>query len=145
MNIYIDADACPVVEQTLQIAQKMNIPCTIICDTAHLIRRPGATTLTVDRMADSVDFKLVNLLQAGDVAVTQDYGLAAMCLAKGAHPIHQNGILYTNENIDQLLFTRYVSGKMRAAGHRTKGPAKRTAAQDAAFVQALRSLLESLI
>ncbi len=144
MTIYIDGDACPVIEQTLAVARARKIPCVILCDTAHLIRREGVTTITVDKGADGVDFKLVNLLQAGDLAVTQDYGLAAMCLAKGAHAIHQNGIVYTNENIDSLLHSRYLSGKIRAAGGRTKGPAKRTAEQDQAYVTALQQLLESL-
>ena len=144
MTIYIDGDACPVIDITVKIAAKFHISCTILCDTAHLIQRQDVTTVIVDKTADSVDFKLVNLLRAGDIAVTQDYGLAAMCLAKGAYAIHQNGIIYTSENIDRLLYTRYVSGKIRAAGGRTKGPAKRTAQQDEEYAAALTKLLESL-
>ncbi len=145
MNIYIDADACPVVDITLEIARQYGIPCTILCDTAHHITRAGAQTITVSKGADSVDFRLVNLIGKGDIAVTQDYGLAAMCLARGAHPLHQNGILYTEENIDSMLHGRYLAKKFRAAGGRTKGPRPRTAAEDAAFTNALRELLESLI
>lgn len=144
MTIFIDGDACPVIDITLEIAKQYDIPCTILCDTAHLIKRTGVPVLTVDKSADSVDFKLVNLLKKGDITVTQDYGLAAMCLAKGAYAIHQNGIIYTDKNIDSLLFTRYVSKKIRAAGGRTKGPAKRTAQQDADYAAALQKLLEKL-
>ena len=144
MTIYIDGDACPVIDITLKIAANFRIPCTILCDTAHQIHRKDVTTITVDKSADSVDFMLVNLLQVGDIAVTQDYGLAAMCLAKGAHAIHQNGIIYTSENIDRLLYTRYVSGKIRAAGGRTKGPSKRSACQDQEYAAALTKFFESL-
>ena len=145
MTIYIDADACPVVDVTLNIARRYGIPCTLICDTAHQILRDGAQTVTVSKGADSADFRLVNLIQKGDIAVTQDYGLAAMCLARGAHALHQNGIRYTNDNIGALLHTRYISKKIRAAGGRTRGPRARTAAQDKAFAKALEELLGSLI
>lgn len=144
MTIYVDADACPVVDITLNIADRYGTPCTLLCDTAHLIHRKGVQTITVSKGADSVDFKLINLIQKGDIAITQDYGLAAMCLARGAHVLHQNGIRYTDENIDAMLHTRYVAKKIRAAGGRTKGPRARTSAEDAAFSQALQELLEIL-
>ena len=95
MQIFIDADGCPVVDITLRTAAQYGISCTILCDTAHRFEREGATTVMVEKGADSVDFKLVNLLQSGDIAVTQDYGLAAMCLARGARPISQNGLIFT--------------------------------------------------
>ena len=84
MNILIDADGCPVVDLTLQIAKRFGIPVIILCDTAHQIEREGAQTLVFDKGADSVDFALVNRVKSGDVVVTQDYGLASMCLAKCA-------------------------------------------------------------
>ena len=145
MTIYIDADACPVVDITLCIAKEFDLPCIILCDTAHYIQRDGVQTVIVSKGADSVDFKLVNMIHKGDLAVTQDYGLAAMCLAKGAHALHQNGTYYTSNNIDGLLHSRYISKKIRAAGGRTKGPRRRTAAEDLAFTNALRELLESLL
>ena len=89
-----------------------------------------------------MDFALVNLLQPGDLVVTQDYGLAAMCLARRALVLNQNGLQYTEENIDGLLFSRHVARKVRQAGGRLKGPAKRRPEQDAAFLAALERLLE---
>ena len=89
MHIYIDADGCPVVEQTIRIARQQGIPCTIICDSAHLFRDDYADTITVSTGADSADFRLVNLLRPGDLVITQDYGLAAMCLARQAYAMHQ--------------------------------------------------------
>ena len=78
MNILIDADGCPVVDLTLQIAKQFSIPVVILCDTSHQIEREGAQTLVFDKGADSVDFALVNRVKPGDVVVTQDYGLASM-------------------------------------------------------------------
>lgn len=142
MKLLIDADACPVVDITVALAREFGKKCIIICDTAHYIVRDGAETVTAEKGADSVDFRLVNMVQKGDIAVTQDYGLAAMCLAKEAVPINQNGLIFTSRNIEKLLYTRYVSKKIRMAGGRTKGPKKRTAEQDKDFEKTLRILLE---
>lgn len=143
MQLFIDADGCPVTNPAIALATQFHIPCTLLCDTAHEIQRPGATTITVSKGADSVDFALVNLVKAGDIVVTQDYGLAAMCLSRGAVPIHQDGMVYTNDNIDGLLFFRAAAKKVRNAGGRLKGPSKRTKEQDRAFEAALRKLLEA--
>lgn len=141
MTVYIDADGCPVVDTAVRIARKHSISCVILCDTAHVFEKQGATTITVSKGADSVDFALVNLLQPGDVAVTQDYGLAAMCLAKRAVPISQSGMVYSDQNIDALLLARHTAQKIRRSGGRLRGPAKRTAKQNAAFGRTLEQLL----
>lgn len=142
MKILIDADGCPVVDLTVRLAAKHGAECVILCDTAHEFNREGAQTVIVEKGADSVDFKLVNLVREGDIVVTQDYGLAAMCLARKAVPLSQNGMVYTDKNIDQLLFTRYVSKKIRNSGGRLKGPSKRKPEQDKAFEEALERLIE---
>lgn len=143
MKILIDADGCPVVDLTVRLAEKYGIECTILCDTSHEFNREGAKTVVVEKGADSVDFRIVNLVGEGDIVVTQDYGLAAMCLARKAIPVSQNGMVYTDKNIDQLLFTRYVSKKIRKAGGRMKGPSKRTSEQDKAFAAALEKLIQA--
>ncbi len=143
MKIIIDADACPVTDIAVRIAKDNGLECVLICDTSHRIERDGCKTVMVDKGADSADFRLVNMLSAGDIAVTQDYGLAAMCLSKRAKALNQNGLVFTDKNIEQLLFTRYVGKKVRAAGGRTKGPSKRTPEQDAAFEKALLQLILS--
>ena len=86
VTILIDADGCPVVDLTVQTATKYKVPVLILCDTAHQIQRDGAQTLTFDKGADSVDFALVNRVHPGDLVITQDYGLASMCLARRAIP-----------------------------------------------------------
>jgi len=141
MTILIDADGCPVVDITVKIAAAHGIGCVILCDTSHVFEKPGAKTITVSKGNDSVDFAIANMVQAGDIVVTQDYGLAAMCLARRAVPISQNGMVYTDDNIDALLHERHISKKMRMTGGRMKGPSKRTAEQDLAFEKALSALL----
>ena len=141
MKIFIDADGCPVVDITVAIAKKNSIGCFIICDTSHEFSKDGAETVVVEKGADSVDFRLVNLVSEGDIVVTQDYGLAAMCLARKAVPLSQNGLVFTDKNIDELLFSRYVSKKIRNADGRLKGPSKRTEEQDKHFAQVLENLI----
>lgn len=141
MRIYLDADGCPVVKQTLRIAAAHAVACTLLCDTAHRMEHPGVETIVVSTGADSVDFRLVNLLAKGDLVITQDYGLAAMCLARGARVLHQDGREYTNDNIEGLLAFRHDAKKVRMGGGRLKGLPKRTAQQDQQFCDALEALL----
>ena len=106
------------------------------------MHRDGAETLIFDKGSDSVDFALVNRTAAGDVVITQDYGLASMCLGRNVRILHQDGWEYTLDNISGLMEQRHVSKKHRMAGGRTKGPAKRTKAQDIAFEKALQQILQ---
>lgn len=145
MKVFIDADGCPVVDHTLRIAQRYHVEVIILCDTSHVFERDGVHVITVSQGADSVDFQLVNRVRPGDVVVTQDYGLAAMCLARKVYPIHQDGMLYTDKNIDALLLQRYTAQKIRRAGGRTKGPHRRSSAQNREYEQALDRLLCKLV
>lgn len=145
MKLLIDADACPVVDIALRCAKENGVDeCTLLCDTSHLIEREGARTIVVSKGADSADFALVNLAKAGDIVVTQDYGLAAMCLAKKAHVLNQNGLIFNEFNIGSLLEQRHLSKKIRMAGGRTKGPSKRTKEQDDAFLTSLKKIFKSI-
>ena len=146
MRILVDADACPVVRITEQVAKEKGIPVTLLCDTNHMLRSDYSDVITVGAGADAVDFKLVSICRKGDLVVTQDYGVAAMILGKGAYGIHQNGKWYTNENIDQMLLERYMVKKARNAKkkHHLKGPAKRTAENDQHFEASLRKLIDSI-
>jgi len=141
MIVFIDADGCPVVDITVRLANKAKVDCAIICDTAHVFEKPGARTITVSTGNDSVDFTLVNMIAPGDIVVTQDYGLAAMCLARCAVPISQDGMIYTDTNIDGLLMQRHTAKKIRMAGGRLKGSAKRTPEQNTVFEKNLILLL----
>lgn len=145
MRVFIDADGCPVVGITIRLCQKYRRECILFCDTAHEFRQEGAEVLIVDKGADSVDFAIANRVHPGDLVITQDYGLASMCLARQAQVLHQDGWAYTQENIEALLIARHEARKLRAAGGRTKGPKKRSAFQDQAFAVALETLLQTTV
>lgn len=141
MRILIDADGCPVVDIAIKAAQSFEKPCHIFCDTAHIFDKAGAETHVVPKGADSADFALVNFVLKGDVVITQDYGLASMALSRGAICINQDGLEYTNDNIDVLLLARHTAKKIRNAGGRLKGPPKRTKEQDASFYKKLAEII----
>ena len=144
-TVLIDADGCPVVDLTVGICRTHGIPVLILCDTAHRIEREGAKTLVFDQGADSVDLALANRVCPGDLVITQDYGLASICLARRARVLNQNGTEYTADNIDLLLERRWQNKKMLRAGKHPKGPAKRTKTQDAAFAAALEKILSGSV
>lgn len=144
MKILIDADGCPVVDIAVRMAKENHMDCFILCDTSHVFEKDGATTMTFSKGADSVDFALVNRVSTGDIVITQDYGLAAMCLSKNALVINQDGLEYTADNIDAMLLARHTAKKIRNSGGRLKGPKKRSAVQDENFKTALACLLRRL-
>ena len=121
MDIFVDADACPVKDIIVKLAKRFNLKVFMFVDTSHIFQDGYSTVLTFDKGADSVDFAIVNRITQGDVCITQDYGLASMVLAKKAFVIHQNGFSYTAENIDRMLFERHIGKELRRSGkHGTK-------------------------
>ena len=144
MNILVDADACPVKESILRCAKKHDIPVLMVCDVAHLLsyEEPLVTVLTVDQGADSADLVLANQTTADDICVTQDYGLAALLLAKGAIVLHPNGFFYRQETIDRMLFERHISRELRRKKKGRSGQMqKRTKEADEAFSLALEQAI----
>ncbi len=137
MKIIIDADACPVVDITVDTAKEREPECIIVCDNTRSIEKDGATTIVVDKGADSADCCIANLTEKDDVIVAHDYGLATLVLGKGGKALNQNGLIYTDSNIENLLFTRFIGKKERMSGNRTKGPKKKSAQNDADFLKAL--------
>lgn len=144
-HILVDADACPVVRIVEQVAARFQLPVTLLCDTNHILQSDYSQVKVIGAGADAVDFALVNLCQRGDVVVTQDYGVAAMALGKGAYGIHQSGRLYTQDNIDQLLMERHLAKKARQSSkHHLKGPRKRTREDDERFQASFTQLLQTI-
>ncbi len=143
MQILVDADACPVKKIIVRLAKQHNIPVIMLIDTSHELSDGYSTVITVDKQADSVDYALMGLLTREDIVVTQDFGLAAMIIGKGARAINQNGLIFTDANMDKLLLERHIGQKIRRSGGRTKGPAKRTKDDDARFEAAFERLLRS--
>lgn len=139
----VDADACPVVSIVEEIAEKYNIPSTLLCDTNHVLYSDYSEVIVVGAGADAVDYKLIGICHKGDIVISQDYGVAAMALAKGAYAIHQSGKWYTNENIDQMLMERHINKKARRGSHKNhiKGQRKRAEEDDAQFAQSFEKLI----
>lgn len=115
----------------------------MLIDTSHELKDGYSTIITVDKQADSVDYALMGLLTREDIVVTQDFGLAAMAIGKGAKAINQSGLVFTDANMDRLLMERHIGQKIRRGGGRTKGPPKRTKEDDARFEAAFERLLRS--
>lgn len=147
MKIYVDADSCPVVSIVEQVAEKYEIEVMLLCDTNHVLNSDYSEVKIIGAGADAVDFALINLCKRNDIVVTQDYGVAAMALGKGAYAIHQSGKWYTDENIDQLLMERHLGKKARRISGKNylKGPKKRTEEDDVRFRKSFDRLIESIL
>ncbi len=141
MQILVDADACPVKEIIIKVAKEMNINVIMFMDTSHAWRNEDVTVITVDKARDGVDIVLINRAQKNDIVVTQDYGVAALALGKGAKAVNQNGLVFSSSNMDKLLFERHLGQKIRRAGGRTKNMQKRSNVDNENFEKALRSLI----
>ena len=145
MKILVDADACPVKEIIVKIARELSLPVIMLIDTSHVLNDGYSTVIMVDKGMDNVDFALINRATAGDIVVTQDYGLAAMALSKRTYVINQNGLIYTKDNIDKLLFERHLSKEIRRSGGKTKNPRKRETYQDDNFEKTFRGLCQTAL
>lgn len=143
MKILVDADACPVIEYVEIAAKEHNIPVVLFCDTSHMLSSDYSKVVTIDSGADAVDFAIMNSCEKGDIVVTQDYGVAAMVLGKGAAAIHQSGRVYTEENIDQMLFERHLAREARRTSRKryVKGQKKRTSKEDVHFLEEFKRLI----
>lgn len=141
MKILVDADACPVKEIIVRKAKKRAIAVCMVTDTSHVIADGYSKVITVDKGADSADIKLANMTDTGDVVVTQDYGVAAMALGKGAAALDRNGMIYTNSNIDGLLLSRHIAKKIRRGGGKTNSVPKRTKEDDKKFAESFEKIL----
>ena len=145
MRILIDADGCPVVNETIKVAHKFNLESIIFCDTSHNFDEKNIKVIVVSKGIDAVDFAILNNIEKGDIVITQDYGLASLVLSRNSYAINQSGMVYTNENIDELLYSRYISKKMRNSGARIKEKKKRDKSQDIIFKENLEKLILNII
>lgn len=145
MRIIVDADACPVKEIIEKQARPNRIKVIMVANYSHQIRSDYAETIMVDRDSQAADIFIANLTKAGDLIVTQDYGLASIVLGKGAMAIHPSGKLYTAENIDTLLMQRYLNTKSRLAGQKQTNTKKRKRNDDLKFEHTLAVIIKSAV
>lgn len=143
MRILVDADACPVKSEIVSVAKEFKIDVTMYFDTSHQFDDGYSEVIIVDKGPDAVDLALINACEVGDVVVTQDYGVAAMALAKKCYAINMFGMQYTDFNIDSMLFQRANSQKLRRSGVRTKGSKKRVSADNVVFFESFKQLIQS--
>lgn len=143
VKILVDADACPVKGIIIETARKYSLKVLMFIDTSHLLDDGYSEIITVDKGRDSVDIALSNRVSKGDVVVTQDFGLAAIALSKGADTLNQNGLIYSTDNIDRLLFERFLSQKVRRGGGKTSGTRKRDREDDEKFRKAFEHILKN--
>ena len=142
MRIFVDADACPVKEEIVEIAEEYTIPVTFIVSTAGYFERGWkAENILVDSLPQAVDIAIINRLEADDIVVTQDYGLALLVLGKRGKAISPRGFVFTDDNIDRCLQQRQMNSDARKAGLRRKGPKKRSENDRNRFCRNFQSLL----
>lgn len=142
MKILVDADACPVKHIIEKVAKELEIPVIMIIDTSHILDSDYSEIVQVSKAPDAVDIALINRTEAGDLVVTQDYGVATMVLGKKGYAINQNGRIYTDDNIDLLMFERHIAKKQRRGGVRTSSIRKRTKEDDDNFEHSFRKLCQ---
>ncbi|MEE6148189.1 DUF188 domain-containing protein [Olsenella sp. YH-ols2223] len=159
-RLYIDADACPVIRESLSAARVLRVPCVIAGNTTQNLERhlrasdpreprdPArpdggfwVSTVQVGVGADSADFEIAAAVNPDDVVVTQDIGLADIVLGRGARAIGVRGHVYNPLTIDSMMFIRHEEKRVRRAGGRTKGPAAFTSEDRRRFSRNLRQLL----
>ncbi|WP_112181040.1 MULTISPECIES: YaiI/YqxD family protein [Paraliobacillus] len=144
MKIYVDADACPVKDIIIKEAKKHTIEVFLVKSYAHFSTQDdpiGVTSVYVDSDKEAADYRIMSMLASKDILITQDYGLASLALEKHATVIHHKGFLYSLENIDFLLETRYQSAQARKSGYRTKGPKAFSNEDRAKFHRIFKELL----
>lgn len=141
MKIIVDADACPVKDIIETTAAQYDLPVIMVSNYHHRIDSAYATVLVADGQSQAADMMIANHTQAGDIVVTQDYGLAAIILGRKAYAIHPSGSIFSNENIEGLLMQRYMNQKARQAGRHTSNPRKRTSQDDQRFARQLEQLI----
>lgn len=148
-NAYIRGRGClsRVVDIIEDKARKYKVSVTLLCDTNHVLSSAYSEVMLVGAGADAVDYKLISICHKGDIVVSQDYGVAAMALGKGAYAIHQSGKWYTNDNIDRMLMERHLNKKARRSSNKAhlKGPKKRTKEDDERFSESFEKLIQKAL
>ncbi len=144
MKILVDGDASPVNALSVDIAKKYDLEIVIYSNYHHNIKKYDYSNLKIEKVGfepDSVDFCIANNCSKKDIVITQDYGLATLCLSKEAYPIHPKGLEYTNENILLMLEQRHHSKKSK----KYKTIKKRTKEDDDLFKKTLITIIEKEI
>mgnify|MGYP000459658103 FL=1 len=144
MKIFVDADGCPVVSIAIEVAKEYGIKIVVVKNYSVLLDDPYAEIVSVDISRDSADYYIANRIAKGDILITQDYGLAAMALTRGAYCINQNGLIINDKNIDNMLNRRHFNAELRRKKKIYTKFKKRNTQDDEIFERNLRKLIESI-
>jgi hypothetical protein len=141
MKILVDADACPksVLQICMSIGHQYNVQVWTVASFNHSIDSDHPVIVGND--PQEADLKIINMTEEGDIIVTQDWGLAAVVLGKGAKCLSPAGREFRPDKIQFLLEEREIKSKLRRSGVRTKGPKKRTVDDDRRFETCLERIL----
>ncbi len=145
MKIIVDADACPVKQIIENVAKEYAIELVFVANFHHVIKSLYAEIIIVEGDKEAADIAIANRTRAGDIVITQDYGLACLSLGKSAKVIHPDGKVYTDDNISQLLTQRHIANKMRVRSRIRGGPPKRTRNDDLEFELTLRRIINETV
>jgi len=144
-TVVIDADACPrgAAETVRRLQREFGYEVLTVASVNHAVEQWGVwhEHVVVGPEPQATDLAVANRVRPGDVVVTQDWGLAALALARGCGALSPTGRIYRPETIDLLLEERHVKAKFRRGGGRTRGPRPRGATDDARFERALVEVL----
>ncbi|MEG1642144.1 MAG: DUF188 domain-containing protein [Synergistaceae bacterium] len=144
MKFIIDADACPkfVLSYVTEFAKKEGLELITVANFNHQIN--SANHICVGGNSQEADLKVANITRPDDLIITQDWGLAALIVSKGAYAISPTGKVFSLENIDFLLEERELKARFRRSGGRTKGSTKRTAEDDKKFIKNFNNLFTEI-
>ena len=146
LNIYIDADACPVKQEVYRVAGRFRLKTTLVSNTyIRVPDNPLVISVIVDDSPDAADNWIVENVAQGDIVVTADIPLASRSLKKGASVIGPTGKLFTEDNIGQIVATRNLMADLREAGEVTGGPAPFRKQDRSHFLQKLDELIHSIL
>ena len=144
-RVLVDADACPVRREILRAAERHGVEALFFANSSQ--QAPGPAKEPTVRVADgpdAADFAIATQCRSGDIVVTDDIGLAALAIGKGARAISCRGRLYTRDMLPLLLEERHRSRKIRRAGGRTRGLRALTDADRRRFDDNLRFLISDI-
>lgn len=142
MRILVDGDACPQRDEIASVAKEYGFSMIVFMDYAHVVESEDYEIRTCEVGKDQVDFMIVSEVKSGDLVITQDYGLAALVLTKGALVLHVSGRIVSHDDIDGLLLRRYKGYQQRKKDKHIKGPRKRSQVERQFFINQLKNILE---
>lgn len=145
MNIYIDADACPVKNETYRVAERNNVPVTLVANS--WMRTPQSSTITLKIVGDEPDAAdnwIAETVKPGDIVVTTDIPLADRCIKAQAAVLTPSGKQYTEDSIGGALAMRNLRSELREAGILSGGPPPFSRRDRSRFLQKLEEIIRTL-